>query len=311
MLKFATAALAIALLAMTAAAQAPTLQITQPDGPNLPSELWYGNVKVKPLRLRPGTTTPITIDDSDFFAAQNYVDFLGRFADPGGLAYWTDQISGPSSGCNGNAACIYNRRSAVSAAFFFSLEFQQSGYYIYRFFAGSLGRQPFYPEFQLDRRGVVGGGGLEQAKAAYADAFVLRPEFMTKYPASTPTVFVDAVLATMLAYNGTDLSANRNTYITTVTNFGRGAGTRQIIDDSAFQSAEFNKAFVLMQYFGYLRRDKDQGGYLFWLDILNNRLPNDDSAFRKMVCAFVNSPEYQLRFSSTVTQNSGACNNVP
>jgi hypothetical protein len=309
MLKFATAAFVIALVAVTAAAQAPTLQITLPDGPDLPAELWYGNVKVKPLRIRPGTNTLITIDDSDFFAAQHYVDFLGRFADQGGLGYWTDQINGP---CNGDPTCIYNRRAAVSAAFFFSLEFQQTGYYVYRFYAGSLGRQPLYPEFQTDRRQVVGGGGLNQAKAAYADAFVLRPEFLTKYPASlTPSQFVDAVLATMLAYNGTNLSSQRATYIATVTNFGRGAGTRQIIDEASFQTAEFNPAFVLMSYFGYLRREKDQGGYLFWLDVLNNHLPGDDSAYRKMVCAFETSAEYQLRFSSTVTQNGNGCNNVP
>jgi hypothetical protein len=308
MLKFATALFVITLVAMTAAAQAPTLQILQPDGPNLPSELWYGNVKVKPLRLRPGTNIPITIDDADFFVAQNYIDFLGRFADPGGLAYWTDQINGP---CSGNATCIFNRRAAVSSQFFISLEFQQSGYYVYRFYAGSLGRQPGYAEFQLDRRSVVGGGGLEPAKAAYAEAFVLRPEFVAKYPLSlTPSQFVDAVLATMLAYNGTNLSAQRSTYIATVTNFGRGVGTRQIIDEAAFENAEFNPAFVLEQYFGYLRRDKDQGGYLYWLDVLNNRLPNDSSAYRKMVCAFETSAEYQLRFGSTVTQN-GNCANVP
>jgi hypothetical protein len=307
MLKFATALFVITLVAMTAAAQAPTLQILQPDGPNLPSELWYGNVKVKPLRLRPGTNVPITINDQDFFVAQNYIDFLGRFAEPGGLTYWVDQINVP---CAGNATSIFNRRAAVSTQFIISLEYQETGYYVYRFFAGSLGRQPGYAEFQVDRRQVVGGGGLEPAKAAYAEAFVQRSEFLAKYPASSPAVFVDAVLATMLAYNGTDLSANRSTYIQTVTNFGRGVGTRQIIDEAAFQNAEFNKAFVLEQYFGYLRRDKDQGGYLYWLNELNNRPPNDSSTYRKMVCAFATSGEYQLRFGSTVTQN-GDCSTVP
>lgn len=310
MVKFIAAALVVALLAISAAAQAPTLRITQPDGPTLPSELWYGNVKVKPLRLRPGTTTPITLDDNDFFVSQQYIDFLSRFADPGGLGYWTDQIVGT---CAGNATCIYNRRAAVSAAYFFSLEFQGSGYYVYRFYAGSLGRQPAYDEFQVDRRGVVGGGGLDPAKAAYADAFVLRPEFLTKYPANlAPDQFVDAVLATMLAYDGTNLSANRATYIATVSGpGGRGAGARQIIDDTAFQNKEFNPAFVLMQYYGYLRRGIDPGGYAFWLDTLNNRIPNDDSAYRKMVCAFITSNEYQFRFSSTATQTGNGCNSVP
>ena len=67
------------IVSVTAAAQAPTLQITQPDGPNLPSELWYGNVKVKPLRFRPGTNTPITIDDKPGQLALS-ADFLSRLA---------------------------------------------------------------------------------------------------------------------------------------------------------------------------------------------------------------------------------------
>ena len=51
----------------------PTLRIVT-ETPNLPSELFYGDIKVKPLRLRPGTNTPITIDDADFFASLE--DFL-------------------------------------------------------------------------------------------------------------------------------------------------------------------------------------------------------------------------------------------
>src|ERR1044072_4933566 len=62
----------------------PTLRIVT-ETPNLPSELFYGDIKVKPLRLRPGTNTPITIDDADFFAAQHYIDFLRRFPDAPGL----------------------------------------------------------------------------------------------------------------------------------------------------------------------------------------------------------------------------------
>jgi len=91
-----------------------------------------------------------------------------------------------------------------------------------------------------------------------------------------------------------------------VTNSGRGVGTRQIIDDATFQNNEFNRAFVAMQYFGYLRRGIDPGGYNFWLGILNGH-PNDTSFRYQMVCAFITSGEYQLRFSSNVTQNDTGC----
>jgi hypothetical protein len=48
----------------------PTLRIVT-ETPGLPSDLYYGDVKVKPLRLRPGTNIAITIDDSDFFVHQH------------------------------------------------------------------------------------------------------------------------------------------------------------------------------------------------------------------------------------------------
>ena len=67
------------LIAVTAFSQSPpTLRIVT-ESPDLPSELFYGNIKVKPLRLRPGTNTVITIADYDFFIAQQYIDFLRRF----------------------------------------------------------------------------------------------------------------------------------------------------------------------------------------------------------------------------------------
>jgi hypothetical protein len=59
-----------------------------------------------------------------------------------------------------------------------------------------------------------------------------------------------------------------------------------------------------MQYFGYLRRDPEEGGYLFWLDVLNNREANN---YRSMVCAFLTSTEYQLRFAPVVSRTNAEC----
>jgi len=70
------------------------------------------------------------------------------------------------------------------------------------------------------------------------------------------------------------------------------------------QISQYNPAFVLMQYFGYLRRNVDQDGYSFWLDVVNNREPNN---YHGMVCAFITSNEYQLRFGSTVTRSNADC----
>src|SRR6058998_2017123 len=93
------ATLIIALAAIATFGQAPTLRIVTED-PALPSELFYGDIKVKPLRLRPGTNVPITIDDADFFASQHYIDFLRRFPDAPGLAFWTNNVTTQTADCN-------------------------------------------------------------------------------------------------------------------------------------------------------------------------------------------------------------------
>src|SRR3989442_5128270 len=91
MFKLTVIIVTIALGAVVALGQAPTLTIVTPDGPNLPADLFYGNVKVKPLRLRPGTNPGITIYDSDFFVNKHYVDFLNRFPDSGGVPFLSCQ----------------------------------------------------------------------------------------------------------------------------------------------------------------------------------------------------------------------------
>jgi hypothetical protein len=305
--KLIVAVFALALAVSSAAAQSPTLRIVSED-PHLPADLFYGNVKVKPLRLRPGTNIPITIDDTDFFVNQHYLDFLNRFPDQGGFDYW---VSSFAQSCGTNQTCLSDRRIRVSASFFIEQEFNDTGSYVYRFHQGSLGKHPKYKEFMADRRLVIGGASLEAQKAAFAEAWVQRPAFLALHPSSLANdAFVDSVLATMknpLPGNGpgTDLTSQRGTYISALNGGAtRGQVVRQIIDNQTFVNAERNPSFVLMQYFGYLRRDAEQDGYDFWLDVVNNRSPNN---YLGMVCSFVTSAEYQLRFGSAVTHTNAEC----
>jgi len=69
---------------------------------------------------------------------------------------------------------------------------------------------------------------------------------------------------------------------------------------------QYNKAFVLVEYFGYLQRNPDTGGYDFWLNVISNR---EVGNYRWMVCAFITSTEYQQRFSSVITHSNGECGN--
>lgn len=241
------------------------------------------------------------IDTPEYFIRQQYLDFLGREPEPEGLWYWSDQIHQ----CNGDTTCVRQRRIDVSAAFFMSGEFQDTGSYVYDLFAGLLGRRPDYTEFKSDRSQVVGGAGLDAAKTALAAAFAQRQEFISRYPQSmTRDQFVDAVLQTMQQRSGVDLSSQRDSLLAHYDTGGRTLVVRDAAENGTFIAAEYNKAFVLMEYFGYLRRGEDQNGYDFWLNTLNQALGNN---YRGMVCSFLTSAEYQTRFGTLVTHNNQEC----
>jgi hypothetical protein len=80
------------------------------------------------------------------------------------------------------------------------------------------------------------------------------------------------------------------------------------INNRSFVDAEYNRSFVFGEYSGYLRRDSDIGGFLFWLDQVNRFPVRDANIQHTMVCAFITSTEYQQRFSSLVTRNNSQCN---
>ena len=192
----------------------------------------------------------------------------------------------------------------------FKLEYvQQSGSFIYDLYVGTLGRIPAFTEYSSDRQQVVGGANLDAAKTVFAQSFTQRPEFAAKYQnATTAESFVDALILGVQA-SGVDLGGERenliNTYNSRIdTLASRAAVMRTIADNAAFKRSQYNAAFVLTEYFGYLRRDPDQAGYNFWLNVLNN---GDRDNYRGMVCAFITSTEYQKRFSTVVSRNDAEC----
>ena len=85
------------------------------------------------------------------------------------------------------------------------------------------------------------------------------------------------------------------------------AGGNGGIDNRAFIDAEYNRAFVYTQYAGYLRRNADMAGFLFWLGKINAGALRDGNTQHAMVCSFITSAEYQLRFSSVVTHSNADC----
>ncbi len=246
------------------------------------------------------------LDTAEYFVRQQYVDVLGREPDEGGFNYWSDQINA----CGGDATCVNTRRRDIAAEFFITREFQQSGSYIYNLYAGALGRRPVFAEYSSDRPQVVGGPSLEADKAAFAESFVQRAEFVSKYQANTTGAsFVDALINNVRQSSGVDLAARSGGLLSAYNagatlNESRALALRAVTDDAAFQQTQYNPAFVLTEYFAYLRRDADAGGFNFWLDVVSN---GDVGNYRGMVCSFVTSAEYQRRFSSVVSHSNGEC----
>ena len=259
----------------------------------------------------PAANNPI--DDAQFFVRQQYLDFLGREPDPAGLAFWTNEITS----CGAGAACVAAKRESVSAAFFLSIEFQQTGYLVYRTYRAVYGNLPskpvpltraeFAPDAQAIAQGVLVGIGdweakLEQNKRQFTADFVARPRFAAAHPQTlTAAQYVDALNRNA----GGALSLAERDQL--VSELSSGAKTRPevlraVAEDADFDAAQKNSAFVLMQYFGYLRRNPDEApepglnfdGYNFWL----SKLDSFGGGFRRaeMVKAFITSTEYRARF---------------
>jgi subtilisin family serine protease len=240
------------------------------------------------------------IDDAQFFVKQQYLDFLNREADDGGLAYWTGEITK----CGSDAACVNRRRVEVAASFFIEQEFQETGFFIYRLHRASFGRQPTYSEFMPDRNVVIGGANLAAARQALANDWVQRAGFKQRYPdALSAAEFVNKLFDTA---GLSPYVAERQQQIEAMQTMGktRAQVLQDVIEVQEFKTREYNPAFVLMEYFGYLKRDPDQDGYNFWLNVVNNRAVDNYVA---MVCAFVTSREYQERFSLVQTHTNGEC----
>lgn len=245
------------------------------------------------------------IDDAQSFVYMHYHDFLNREPDPAGLQFWTNQITS----CGNDAECLEAKRVNVSAAFFLSIEFQQTGYLRYLLQKESFGSMPQYSEYmrdlqELGRDVIVNSPGWQQKlkdnQQQFTDEWANRPAFKAAYDGMSNIEYVNALYANAGILPA---QAERQSLVNALDTASetRSAVLLDVAANTEFRQKENSSAFVLMQYFGYLRRDpnatpdSDLTGYNFWLQKLNSF--NGDFQQAEMVKAFLNSLEYRGRFA--------------
>ena len=288
-------------------------------------------VKSQAFTVTSTTPPPNPIDTSREFVKQQYRDFLNREADQAGEDFWTDNIakcSDPARRPPGQteAQCTLRQRETTSGAFFLSPEFQYTGYFVLRMYKGALGRQPklseFIPDAQFVGNGIIvngqlSGAKINQNKADFAAQFVnctdatksRCAEFKAIYDGLSNQQYVDKLFTTTgINASPTDRTALVNglngttetrasvlqKVVDGIVVIGEGNQTFTTTYGQAFYTQESNRAFVQLEYFGYMKRDPDDAGYAFWLGKLNQFGGNFVNA--EMVLAFISSPEYRARF---------------
>jgi hypothetical protein len=235
------------------------------------------------------------IDNTNVFVAQHYRDFLNREPDPLS-AEWVKLINGCAPG---DTSCD---RIHVSEAFFKSDEFGNRGYFIWRFYPVSFpnvpgsdppgaGHKPSFDEFTSNYWNVSGfltPAQLETAKAQFALNFTKKPAFIARYDSLSNADFVNTLCNTA----GVTLT-NQQSLINSLNSgsLTRSQVLRLIVESQEVYDKYYNEAFVVMQYFGYLRRNPD-ALYFDWVKVLDAN-PADS---RHMIDGFVDSSEYRQRF---------------
>jgi hypothetical protein len=265
------------------------------------------------------------IDDTRTFVRQHYLDFFNRAPDTGGLDHWSNEVAQ----CGADAACAQFRRVNTSGAFFLSIEFRETGYFVYRLHKAAFGDvagapvpvryEDFMPDTQRIGEGlIVNSLGWEQKLAANREAFLLDfvsrtgatggRNFANAFPAGTPAATIVDRLFQNVGF--APLAAERQALINELAPNPdsaalRASVLRKVADSPLVVRNEFTKAFVLMQYFGYLRRNPDGVGfdgqpdpnfvgYNHWLQKLEAN--GGDFHRAEMVRAFLESIEYRQRF---------------
>jgi hypothetical protein len=253
---------------------------------------------------QPATQNPINAQD--FFIKQQYIDFLGRVAEPAGFAFWMDRMTN----CPAGQVCD---RTDTAKRFFESDEFKERGFYVYKLYDALLGRFPLYASEFVPEVARLNGPQTPQeqrlGKDAYLLDFMAKTEFRNLYDqyltadhlhardAANAALFVDA-----LCNKAGITPASKSALVGNLQNGTRDPAhtiedfilTPEINGDG---TKFYDRARIVMQYFGFLRRDPEQAGFDFWWARVATPGTAQFHDYRELVNNFLRSDEYNFRFA--------------
>lgn len=261
------------------------------------------------LTVDPGVVSPVAnpIDDYRFFISQHYSDLTGH--EPG--ADSLEKLVGPFVQCGSRNDCLRAKRLELATTLL-TQEVPTTGVFLYGLYSSGLGRRPRLAEYETDRNLINNNSEGEDGRLTLALALVQRPEFQRRYPSSLKAAeFVDQLLNSLQPAQSEKLKLGSEelSRLYDGTNTGRAAILKRVVSEPAAIDVYYNQAFVMVQFFGYLRRDPDENGFNFWVNTLKSKPLRDPGAARSMVCAFLSSTEYQNRFGMLTTSSGSDCGN--
>ncbi|HYG08478.1 MAG TPA: DUF4214 domain-containing protein, partial [Pyrinomonadaceae bacterium] len=236
-----------------------------------------------------------------------YLDFLSREPEAG--EPWSEVLNRCANPFNldANHPTALCDRIIVSRSFFESAEFRLKGLFAFTFYRVAFNRLPQYVEIIPDMRSVTGQTAQEvyAKRALFPLSFTERQEFRTAYAGLSNAAFVDALLVRYGAPSirtpdpanpeaGISVTLTRADLVNRLNSLAltRAQVLRAVVESDEIKAAEYNRAYVAMQYYGYLRRTPEDDGYEAWLRVINQ----DPNNVRVMINGFMNSNEYRARF---------------
>ena len=280
------------------------ISLFNPQGATL-GTLAAGTVTLQSDDLAFPTSNPI--NQIPFFVRQQYLDFLDREPEAG--EPWSGVLNRCGNIFTGPEVNTDCDRIAVSGAFFGSLEFRIKGFFVFLHYKAVFGSAnnplyvPQYDEFVRDTRRVSGVTAEEviAKRLDFSEDFLARTDVANAFSGTSNAEYVDRILGNLgIALTNADPASGetRNSLVN-----GLNAGTRTrpqvlriIVESTEAIAAQFNRAFVAIQYYGYLRRTPEPQGYQNNLNALN---ATNNS--RQLINGFLNSIEYRLRFGANTT----------